>query len=352
MFLSKDLFETVLTRYIERGADELRIVSGYASAEMCTRLLLAAKKMHKGLKIRLIVGMTGYEGITVDTHQGLLSVQAEPPEDSGSVSVSYVTNGISVHSKLFIWMQGNQPLGAWIGSANFTQNGFGVGFRGSLHKEIMTTTDIETALAYYAAIEGVSIAIDHPDVENEITIHNRPLSTAVSVASSEGDVEPDYMSAESVVLPLVALTSNSRTGTQRGKVHAKSGLNWGQRPEYQREPNQAYIPVPAEVRRMGFFPPLGVVFRVTTTDNKLFLMKLAQEEGKALETPQNNSFIGEYFRMRLGVANGEPVVQDDVLEFGSRFVAFYRIDEGDEEPSYIMDYSPEYEERGADTYRL
>ncbi|MFB7884975.1 restriction endonuclease PLD domain-containing protein [Microbacterium sp. NPDC056057] len=352
MFLSSDLFDTVLTRYIDRGATELRIVSGYASPEMCTRLLLAAKAKNKRLKIRLIVGMTGYEGITLDTHEGLLSVQNDPPEDAGSIEVSYVTSGISVHSKLFIWMQGNQPLGAWMGSSNFTQNGFGVGFRGSLHKEIMTTTDVETALAYFAAIEGVSIAIDHPDVENEITLHNRPLTTAASVASSEGEVEPDYLQAESVVLPLVALRSNPDTGTVRGQVHMKSGLNWGQRPEANREPNQAYIPVPAPIRRQGFFPPKGVVFRVTTTDNKLFLMKVAQEEGKALETPQNNSFLGEYFRGRLEVPNGEPVVLDDLLRSGGRFVAFYRIDEGDEEPTYVMDYSAEHEERGADTYKL
>jgi hypothetical protein len=352
MFISKGLFETVLTRYIERGADEVRIVSGYASPEMCTRLLLAAKEAKKQIKIRLIVGMTGFEGITTDTHKRLLNIQAQPPHGSGSVSIQYVTSGISVHSKLFVWLQGTKPLGAWMGSSNFTQNGFGVGFRADLHKEIMTTTDVESALHYYSAIDGVSIAIDHPDVENEITIHNRPLPTSVSVASSEGEAEhePDFIERESVVLPLVALGASPLTA--RGQVHAKSGLNWGQRPEQNREPNQAYIPVPAEVRRMGFFPPKGVVFRVTTTDNKLLLMTVAQDNSKALETPQNNSLIGEYFRNRLGVANGAPVTLSDLQSFGSRFVAFYRIDDGDEEPSYIMDYAPEYEDRGADFYRV
>ncbi|WP_437583340.1 restriction endonuclease PLD domain-containing protein [Paramicrobacterium sp. CJ85] len=352
MFQSKDLFETVLTRYIERGADEVRIVSGYASPEMCTRLLLAAKEAKRQIKIRLIVGMTGFEGITTDTHNRLLNIQAQPPHGSGSVSIQYVTRGISVHSKLFVWLQENKPLGAWMGSSNFTQNGFGVGFRGSLHKEIMTTTDVESALRYYSDIEGVSIAIDYPEVEDEITIHNRPLPTSVSVASSEGEAEhePDFIERESVVLPLVALRSSRFT--TRGQVHAKAGLNWGQRPEQNREPNQAYIPIPAEIRRMGFFPPKGVVFRVSTTDNKMMLMTVAQDNSKALETPQSNSFIGEYFRGRLGVANGEPVTLSDLQEFGSRFVVFYRIDESDEEPSYIMDYSPEHEDRGADYYNI
>lgn len=348
MFLSDNLFETVLTRYVERGADEVRIVSGYASPEMCTRLLLAAKDLGRPIRIRLIVGMTGYEGITVDTHRGLLSVQAQPPEKGGSVAVQYVSNGISVHSKLFVWMQGSKPLGAWMGSANFTQNGFGVGFRGSKHKEIMTTTDIESAMRYYSAVEGVSIAIDHPEVENEIAIHTRPLPTSVSIASSEGDHEPDFIERASVVLPLIVVKPGP--GTPVGQVHRRSGLNWGQRPEQRREPNQAYIPVPIEIARSEFFPPKGVVFRVTTTDNKQFLMTVAQANDKALETPQNNSFIGEYFRMRLGVANGEAVTVEDLNSFGSRYVTFYRVDDGDEEPTYIMDYSPEQEERGTDFY--
>lgn len=348
MLLSDNLFETVLARYIARGADEIRIVSGYASPEMCTRLLLTAKDMGKRIRIRLIVGMTGYEGITVDTHQGLLSVQQEPPHQSGSVAVQYVSNGISVHSKLFVWMRRNEPLDAWIGSANFTQNGFGVGFRRRKHQEVMTTTDVESALQYYSAVDGVSIAIDHAEVENEIAIHTRAVSTATSVATSEGERESDFIDRESVILPLIVVRPGA--GTPVGQVHLRSGLNWGQRPEQRREPNQAYIPVPIEIARSGFFPPKGVVFRVTTTDNKQFLMTAAQANDKALETPQNNSYIGEYFRMRLGLPNGAPVTVGDLDRFGSRFVAFYRVDDGDEEPTYIMDYSPEQEDRGVDFY--
>ncbi|MGA1826639.1 restriction endonuclease PLD domain-containing protein, partial [Microbacterium sp.] len=346
MLHSRGLFDEVLARYIDDGADEVRIVSGYASPEMCTRLLLTARDRGRRVRIRLVVGMTGYEGITLDTHEGLMSVQEEPPERAGSLAVQYVTDGLSVHSKLFIWLRASEPVGAWMGSANFTQNGFGVGFRGALHQEIMTPTDVASALAYFSEVESHSISIDHPEMENEIAIHNRPLPTSVSIASSDGTQAPDEIERESVVLPLVALGASAET--QRGQVHRRSGLNWGQRPELNREPNQAYIPIPAEVRRTGFFPPKGVVFRVTTTDNKQFLMRVAQDNSKALETPQNNSHIGEYFRMRLGVPNGHPVGPIDLTRFGSRFVAFYRVDDGDEEPTYIMDYSPEHEARGSE----
>jgi hypothetical protein len=317
---------------------------------MCTRLLLAARERGRQIAIRLVVGMTGYEGVTLDTHEGFLSVQDAPPEGSGRLSVQYVTGGVSVHSKLFLWMKDGTPLGAWMGSANFTQNGFGIGSRGNRHHEIMIPVAVESALTYFVEVESQSISIEHPEVENEIAIHSRALPTSISIASSDGAQEPDEIERESVVLPLVALRASAET--RRGEVHRRSGLNWGQRPEYNREPNQAYIPVPAQVRRMEFFPPKGVVFRVSTTDYKQFLMTVAQENSKALETPQSNTLIGEYFRMRLGVANGAPVGPIDLANFGSRFVVFYRVDDGDEEPTYIMDYSPEHDARGAEFYGL
>lgn len=158
----------------------------------------------------------------------------------------------------------------------------------------------------------------------------------------------DYTENESVVLPLIVVRAGS--GTPVGLVHRRSGLNWGQRPEEAREPNQAYIPVPIEIARSGFFPPSGVPFKVLTTDQKQFIMTVAQDNDKALETPQNNSLIGRYFRRRLGVPSGDPVFVEDLNEFGSRFVAFYRVDDHEEEWNYVMDYSPDQEERGSAFY--
>lgn len=352
MILDDDLFETVLHRYLEMGADEVRIVSGYASPEMCTRLLLAARRLRGRVLIRLVVGMVGFEGVTAETHAAFLDLQSKPPQDSGQLDVRYVAHGLSVHSKLLIWLRRNRPLDAWMGSANFTQNGFGVGYRGRKHREIMTPTDVGAALAYFDAVEDVSIEIAHPELGRAVEIRQPLLADLRRGRTSAAILRSISAGSESVTLPLVALRDSP--GTARGQVHARSGLNWGQRPEHRRDPNQAYIPIPAEVRRaVDFFPPRAVVFRVVTTDDQLLLMAVAQDDGKALHTTQDNGLLGEYFRRRLDVPDGARVDVADLNRFGSRFVTFYRVDdESEEEPTYVMDYSPEQEARGAEFYRV
>lgn len=56
---------------------------------------------------------------------------------------------------------------------------------------------------------------------------------------------------------------------------------------------------------------------------------------KALTTPLGNSLLGEYFRRRLGVGNGEFVSIENLQEYGRDDVAFTKIDE----EQYYMDFS-------------
>ena len=118
------------------------------------------------------------------------------------------------------------------------------------------------------------------------------------------------------------------------QIHTHSGLNWGQRDG--REANQAYIPVPAKIQRSGFFPPRGQYFSVLTDDGFPFVCVIAQENGKALQTTNNNSELGEYFRQKLGVALGAPVTLADLDKFGNRYVKFTKINEEE----YYMEFIP------------
>ena len=118
-----------------------------------------------------------------------------------------------------------------------------------------------------------------------------------------------------------------------GSLPAISGLNWGQRDG--RDRNQAYIPLKAEIYNTSFFPPNTVHFTINTDDNKTLIATRAQDNGKAIHTPQNNSLIGEYFRMRLGLPNGAFITKDDLLSYGRTDVDFYKIDD----ETYYMDFS-------------
>ena len=249
-----------------------------------------------------------------------------------------------MHSKLYLWMRDTEPICAFAGSSNFTHNGFLLGRRNLSRSELLVPVSADEALAEYGRIEADSISIEHPDLLDEVTVRRKVDAPEWSESVLDDSVAfSQAIGLDTVVLPLVMTGGPKAT---RGEVHARAGLNWGQRPEHGREPNQAYIPVPAQIARTGFFPPRGVQFLVNTDDNKAIMMVVAEDGDKALHSPQGNQLIGEYFRGRIGVANGAPVLRRDLDRFGSRFVRFYRADD----ESYFMEYSPSVEADGVRVY--
>lgn len=342
--LTTDLYEQVLMRYVRMGADELHIVSAYSTPEMCTQLIADAVEIGRAVRINLIIGMVGIDGIDEESHNAFLRIRQSATGSPGDLLVRYGRRDLGVHSKVFVWSRDREPFEAWVGSANFTQAGFGVWGNGARRMEVMTPIDALDGLIYYNDIFQESV-----DLEDESVLVTTGRRNEVSRVMSSGDRfgEPPI---EKVILPLVALQSDARTGTVRGGVHVRSGLNWGQRAEYNRDPNQAYIPVPSLVQRSDFFPPRRVVFRVVTDDDDVLLMARAQDNGKALHTPLDNGTLGRYFRRRLGVPSGAPVRTEDLIEYGSRFVEFYKRPSTDGEPIYGMSFAPEVEVDGVRVY--
>ena len=105
--------------------------------------------------------------------------------------------------------------------------------------------------------------------------------------------------------------------TKRGGqviVPQRSGLNWGQRPG--RDPNQAYLSVPVDIQRSGFFPDRGDDFIIECDDGFRMKCVRAQANGKGIESPTDNSIIGIYFRNRLGVRPGFMVTIDHLYSYG------------------------------------
>ena len=124
--------------------------------------------------------------------------------------------------------------------------------------------------------------------------------------------------------------------TSRGDVGHGSGINWGiRRNGTKREPNQAYISVPVEIARSGFFPLEKTHFSAITDDQKQLIFRIEQANDKALTTPLNNSLLGEYLRNRIGVANGAFVTKADLERYGRTDVTFYKIDD----EQFFMDFS-------------
>lgn len=323
---NENLFEKILIEPTSEGADSLYIVSGYATSAMAFHHLNHLRNKNSNIKIDLLIGMCPLDGIASSNHRGFQNLMEN--EFPSHFSCSYLTRIPPAHSKIYIWLNNENPYLSYIGSANYTQTAF---IRGQ--REILTECSPKKAFIYYEKLLSESIFCNHHEAENFVKIFNdkffiRKKKAREIFQDIPGVLELDY-NTMGLQYVEVSLLDNY------GNLPERSGLNWGQRPEEKREPNQAYIRLSSKIYKSDFFPPRGVHFTILTDDSKVLICSRAQENGKAIHTPHNNSLIGEYFRNRLGVNFGVPVKKDDLLKYGRNTVLFYKIDD----ETYLMDFS-------------
>jgi len=328
--ITNNLFDTVLIEPVsQNGANKLYVVSGYATSAMAFHHLENFRQKNIGIQVELIVGMCGQDGLSKSNHKGFQHLMQS--DFAGSFECSYLVDTIPVHSKVYTWYRDNTPICSFTGSANYTQKAFG-----KSQGEAMATSDPEKGLEYFRGLIPSTIYCVHTEAEDFVQIYNDKYFARQRREAAQQENQnlpaptvPALAGLESVRVSLL----DFRNGTI---LPSRSGLNWGQRPEEHREPNQAYIHLPSSIYRTSFFPPKTVHFTVLTDDGKILTCTRAQETyGKAIHTPQNNSLIGEYFRNRLGVANGAPIILEDLQRYGRTDVDFYKIDE----ETYYMDFS-------------
>jgi len=322
--ITDNLFERVLLDPVKRGARELFIISGYASAAMVTKHFeMASKELATDLAIDLHIGMSGRDGLSRNT---LLGLQSIPRQIGGrSFNCSLSVKGESNHSKIYVWCDDSGPKEAYVGSSNYTQLGFGIAATSLSHKEICVSVDPAAGFEYVLSATKGGIGYKSPNLPDFIDLLDEQLTPLSNVEELIPPGNPSMF----VDLPLIMLRPSDQ-----GEVHTKSGLNWGQRDG--RNPDQAYIPIPATVAKMKFFPEKGVHFQVVTDDGEAFICTVAQDGDKALETPSDNSILGKYFRRRLGLAMGAFVEREHLQAFGSNVARIYK--DGDD--CYRLSFQP------------
>lgn len=313
--ITTNLFNEVLANPLNQGADTLLVVSGYASSAMVFHHF--TKLASVDFRVKLIIGMTAIHGLSKTNHLGFKSLMED--DYDGRFECSYLKD-FPVHSKVYTWLKKNEPIKAFSGSANYSQNAFLKKFQREVCSEIIP----ESGKQYFDTLIGSSIYCDNIDAEFALDIYKEKLST--DSLFERADEKDSFQNYNNVTLSFI----------NRSKVISeRSALNWGQRPELGRDPNQAYIPVPAKIARSDFFPEPKMHFTVNTDDGKLLICSRGQAGGKAIQTPHNNTLFGEYFRNRLGLASGEFVTMEHFVAYGRTDVDFYKIDE----ENYFMDFS-------------
>lgn len=317
--LTTDLFDQILLNPAQNGATEIFIVSGYASSAMVFHH--AQKLIGHNVKINLIIGMTPRDGLSQTNHRGFQSLMENDLD--GIFNCSYLINRSPVHSKVYSWVQNNEPIIAYTGSANYSQRAFMTVQQG----EATTQCNPEQAYEYYQSLIDDSIYCTHQDAVFVTDLYrDYPLVNPAgsSAIETNHDDMPSIQGLEQQIISFI---------NKDDKISQRSALNWGQREG--REANQAYIPLKAKIYNTNFFPAIAQHFTVSTDDGKILICTRAQENGKAIETPHNNSLLGEYFRFRLNLPSGELITMKHLKDYGRTDVTFYKIDE----ENYFMDFS-------------
>ena len=344
-----DLFNYALINPLvsSDAPDTLCIVSGYATHAMASRHLIASTAMRKRLSVDLIYGMAGSDGVRKENHLGFVSLSKKREFDyDGTFDCSYVKKPLSVHSKVYVWCKRRKPVLAFIGSANYSENGFRMNGR----VETLAECDPDTALSFFRKVKSGTVRCVTANRDRDFAAKPRKfemgdLEPAILI---ETDSKSPYRGCLKVIVPLV---------NTKGTLGSGSGLNWGvyangsprlankDNPLSARDRNEAYIRIPKEIAVSGFFPPFNthakkreeqVRFTVATDDGCVFsCVRTSGDYGKEIATPQDNAELGRYFRRRLGLRAGTYIDVATMKRYGRLNVVFYKTDD----ESFFMDFS-------------
>lgn len=327
--LSDNLFEEALLAPLRRhpGA-RLCVVSGYASAAMASRHILAAKACALPLSVDLVYGMATSDGVSLPNHQGFLSLQGKREFSfDGAFACAYVRKPHAIHSKVYVWCHDDTPYEAFIGSANYTEAGFGA--RNTRH-EVLAPCAPASALDYFWHAKALATSCAESQSPLPSFRSGRSIDIApngVSPITLETDPASPFCGHLRVEVSLL---------TRSGETGYGSRLNWGIRPNgTKRNPDQAYIGLNGAIRESDFFPEVAHRFTLLTDDGHIFTCVRAQAGGKAIHTPQDNAELGRYFRQRLGLPSGHYITLTDLNRYGRTSVTFYKLDE----ENFAMDFS-------------
>lgn len=154
----------------------------------------------------------------------------------------------------------------------------------------------------------------------EVKILENPMEELRKLSLSA----PSAVVSEILILPLYTF----KRGTSIKIVAEKSGLNQWNAGGRRRNPDEVYIPFPAEVRNIyeSFFPDRNTPFDVELPDGNIISMKVCQDNGKGLMSNPNKALGKWLLRDVLKIPNGTLVTYDMLLEVGIDCVIFEKRD--------------------------
>lgn len=161
MILTKELYKSILQANYPKF-DNLRVITGYTSSDF----LLRVHRDFPKLKIDVYIGMA-LQGISKEDHSKYCELR-----NQGDIRVWYVYRQPMIHQKVLDFFS-EDGHNSYVGSANFSNSGFGV------QKEIMALVDNRVSDVFEEAMNEAIICTSS-DVEGLIPMTHSPQDSGAT----------------------------------------------------------------------------------------------------------------------------------------------------------------------------
>lgn len=316
-----DLYKNIIENELEK-ASELHVISGYASANFLSNIV----DEFPHVNITLFIGMYR-EGISKKDHEIYknLTLKFE------SINVYYQIEGPPTHMKLLEFISTTERT-TYIGSANFTDNGFknnrelmvkGSEYTGSLFRDqrnksmICTSHEINNYINFYDEKENINLEVDteiesydsmnvvNENIEKEYVIRKRNIRNIPNIRTNINERYYDKFSIEIVLNK----ESNPRWDT--------TGIN---------RLFDDKIPSLCDTPRLPFYKlfPEDTIFDIHADDGNHYKAKLTGITNRDLILVNGNFY--EYVKNKAGIEEYKPISRPDLESVNMTKINFERID--------------------------
>jgi hypothetical protein len=196
--------------------------------------------------------------------------------------------------------------------------------KNTLYKKFILNSGLNGELMEISVVEDI-----FEKMLNEHAILATVSSSEKSVEVEEhlAKVQMSDLYQDSIVLPLYS--------TRDRTVPKKSGINQWNASGRDRKFGEAYIPIPAEVRRKhkGFLPSRDVPFQLRMPNGEILEARVCQDDGKALMSSPNSALCEWLFKLidqsqwksRQRMISHQPYTYEDLVNIGQDSVLIAKV---------------------------
>lgn len=324
-FYVKNLYEKIIRR--NSNYNSLKVMTGYASSTFLEKVIEEFPK----IKIEMYIGMSR-QGISKQNHTAFCDIM----KNYDNVYIYYQIKDRNNHMKILQFTSINQTK-VYIGSANFTENGF------INNQEIMVESYIKQDDIFNNQ-NKISLLCNNPSIDSFIDIYEddtfeeETFEKNQSISFGNDNQISSYQKSSTYISTFKKLKNNSNfsyftnleievvLGKEENPTWSIKGINsW-------KENKKPIIQSPLRKKFENFFPA-NKKFDVYTDDGMLFKCQLGGKFNTELQFIDIN--IYEYVKNRINLEEKRPISKNDLIKYGNTKFYFTRV----EENMYLLDFS-------------